>query len=88
MKRARVQRARFGGEEIIVLSTPLHVEDGRPARGTRAKLTPAEHEIARMIRAGLSNAEIAAARGRSVRTIANQVASLLQKLHVASRHLV
>ena len=35
--------------------------------------------------AGRSNGEIAAARGRSVRTIANQVAAIFRKLGVGSR---
>lgn len=34
---------------------------------------------------GQSNAEIAARRGRSARTVANQVAAVLRKLGVSSR---
>jgi DNA-binding CsgD family transcriptional regulator len=48
-------------------------------------LTAAEHEILALLRQGLSNADIAAQRGRSVRTIANQVASLLEKTRQPSR---
>ncbi|HEV3188936.1 MAG TPA: helix-turn-helix transcriptional regulator [Polyangiaceae bacterium] len=48
-------------------------------------LTPAEHDIALRLLEGLSNAKIAAARGTSTRTVANQVASLLRKLGVASK---
>jgi DNA-binding NarL/FixJ family response regulator len=69
--------------------------EGRRARGrseesaaAQRRLTRAELEIARMLRGGLSNAEIAAARGRSLRTIANQVAAILRKLGVSSRHEV
>lgn len=48
-------------------------------------LTRAENEILRLVREGLSNAEIAARRGRSIRTIANQVARLLEKTKAMSR---
>jgi DNA-binding CsgD family transcriptional regulator len=50
-----------------------------------AKLSPAEREVAELILRGRDNASIAAARGTSVRTIANQVASLFAKLGVRSR---
>jgi DNA-binding CsgD family transcriptional regulator len=50
-----------------------------------ATLTAAEREILALLRLGLSNADIAAQRGRSVRTIANQVASLLEKTGRPSR---
>lgn len=50
-----------------------------------ADLTPAEQEILRMLELGLSNADVARARARSVRTIANQVASLLRKTGAPSR---
>jgi DNA-binding CsgD family transcriptional regulator len=53
--------------------------------GEDARLTAAESEIVRELIAGRANAEIARARGRSVRTIANQVASILRKLGVSSR---
>ncbi len=52
------------------------------------ELTTAEREVARLVAAGLSNAAIAAVRRRSERTVANQVARLLQKLGVPSRHQV
>ena len=48
-------------------------------------LTAAEREVLALVRQGLSNAEIAAQRGRSVRTIANQVAHLLEKTGRPSR---
>jgi DNA-binding CsgD family transcriptional regulator len=44
-----------------------------------AALTAAEREVLDLVRAGFSNAEIARHRNRSVRTIANQVARLLEK---------
>jgi DNA-binding NarL/FixJ family response regulator len=49
------------------------------------RLTPAEREVASAILAGKSNAEIALERGTSVRTTANQIASIYVKLGVRSR---
>jgi DNA-binding NarL/FixJ family response regulator len=49
-------------------------------------LTAAEREVLDRIVAGDSNAAIARARATSVRTVANQVASLLRKLGAGSRY--
>ncbi|MBX3187304.1 MAG: helix-turn-helix transcriptional regulator [Labilithrix sp.] len=49
------------------------------AHASPAGLTDAEQAILDLLEQGLSNAEIARHRSRSVRTIANQVASLLRK---------
>ncbi|HEX2872658.1 MAG TPA: LuxR C-terminal-related transcriptional regulator [Polyangiaceae bacterium] len=56
-----------------------------PPIDSTARLTPSEREVLDLLRLGYSNARIAAARGRSERTVANQVAFLLQKLKVPSR---
>lgn len=48
-------------------------------------LTAAERDILELLQRGLSNPEIAAARSRSVRTIANQVAAILHKTSSDSR---
>ncbi|MGZ3419666.1 MAG: response regulator transcription factor [Polyangiales bacterium] len=56
-----------------------------PASDRGADLTRAEREVARAVIAGLSNAEIARERGRSERTVANQIASVFRKLRSASR---
>jgi DNA-binding CsgD family transcriptional regulator len=48
-------------------------------------LTAAEGEVLALLREGLSNEQIAQARSRSVRTVANQVASLLRKTRSPSR---
>jgi DNA-binding NarL/FixJ family response regulator len=50
-----------------------------------AALGDAEKDILCRILAGASNAEIAAARATSMRTVANQVASIFKKLGVSSR---
>lgn len=65
------------GESLVVISVPTPT----PAHA----LTDAEHEVARDAIDGLSNAEIARRRGRSARTIANQLASIYRKLGVTSR---
>ena len=48
-------------------------------------LTDAERDVLELLQLGLSNAEIAKIRSRSVRTIANQVAALLRKTGSPSR---
>ena len=48
-------------------------------------LSAAEREVAAAVLRGETNARIAAARGTSVRTTANQVASVYRKLGVRSR---
>jgi DNA-binding NarL/FixJ family response regulator len=50
-----------------------------------ARCTPAERDVFPDLLAGRSNAEIATRRRRSVRTVANQVASLLWRLGARSR---
>jgi len=49
------------------------------------EVTAAEHAVLGLAAAGLSNAEIAARRGVSPRTVANQMASVFRKLGVHSR---
>jgi DNA-binding CsgD family transcriptional regulator len=53
--------------------------------GATSTLTNAERAVARLVADGLTNAEIARARGAALRTIANQVAAILRKLGAASR---
>jgi DNA-binding NarL/FixJ family response regulator len=75
----RVSRLRLGADELAVLSFPL---------GCLAfpdSFTEAERTVARAMLAGESNAQIAAARQTSIRTVHNQIASVLRKLHVRSR---
>jgi len=69
---------RLGGERLVVL-----VEDVKRPRVPA--LTAAEREVAEQVSAGLSNQEIASTRKTSVHTVANQVASVMQKLGVGSR---
>jgi DNA-binding CsgD family transcriptional regulator len=53
--------------------------------GLSVLLTAAERDVALLVLAGKSHEEIARIRGRAVRTIANQLASVFRKLGVASR---
>jgi DNA-binding CsgD family transcriptional regulator len=53
--------------------------------GRLTELTASELEVARLARANHSNAAIAALRGSSARTVANQMASVFDKLGVGSR---
>lgn len=48
-------------------------------------LTTAEDAVARLLARGCTNREIALRRGTSERTVANQVASIFQKLRIDSR---
>jgi DNA-binding NarL/FixJ family response regulator len=75
----RATRASVGAEKLVVFSLPL----GPPA--LPETLSPAERAIALALLDGRSNSEIAKARRTSVRTVANQLASLFRKLGVGSR---
>lgn len=67
------------GEPRMILSFPLR------APRWPDTLTPAERAVAEMLLDGASNAEIAAARGTSERTVTNQVASIFRKANASSR---
>jgi DNA-binding NarL/FixJ family response regulator len=73
-----VERFAGGGEEFALLSWPV-------ARAATTDLPAAQAEVLARILDGLSNAEIAAERGTSPRTVANQVAQLLRHFGVGSR---
>jgi DNA-binding CsgD family transcriptional regulator len=62
----------------VVLSAPLSSQ-------VPGALTPSEREVLACVARGLSNAEIARVRQTSVRTVANQVGSLLRKTGATSR---
>ena len=75
----RVGQFREAGSDYVVFSLP-----SASAR-LPGSLTLAERDVAHRILTGQSNGSIASARATSVRTVANQVASLFRKLGVASR---
>ncbi len=77
---AEVRKLEVGGEPLSALIMPID-----RARFDHAKITSAERAVAEGILHGATNAEIAARRSTSVRTVANQVAALLRKFAVRSR---
>lgn len=72
-----VRHFEVAGTEYVRLAIPL--------APLPEKLTAAEREVVTLILDGKSNAAIAKARGVAVRTVANQVASILRKMRVGSR---
>ncbi len=75
----RVNRFELADEDLVVVSVPLE----RDAEVER--LGKAERAVAALVLRGLGNEAIARVRGTSVRTVANQLASLFRKLGVSSR---
>jgi DNA-binding NarL/FixJ family response regulator len=69
------------GERFVVFAFPA-----APPKPAQTPLSASETHVLQLIIGGRSNAEIAAARSTSVRTVANQVASILKKLGVGSRY--
>jgi len=72
-------RLTVGEEELVVFVWEPH-------HGGVKTLSDAERVVLQLVVAGKSNAAIAQSRGTSVRTVANQVASLLRKLGARSRY--
>jgi len=72
----------LAGQTLMVISFPVRTRPG----GALSGLSEAEASVARLAADGRSNAEIADARGTSVRTVANQMAAVLRKLRMGSRH--
>ncbi len=71
-------RFEAGGRRFAALVDDMHEDLPTP-------LTAAERDVARLVKKGLSNAQIASARGTSVNTVANQIAAIMRKLGVGSR---
>jgi DNA-binding CsgD family transcriptional regulator len=74
-----VWRLDAGPDQFALLEWPC--ETALPA----GALSRAEREVLALLLDGSSNAEIAAIRNRSTRTIGNQVGSIFRKLGVGSR---
>jgi DNA-binding CsgD family transcriptional regulator len=64
---------RVGDEDEASTSTPV-------------ALSAAERDVATLVAEGLTNAAIGKRRGTSIRTVANQMASIFRKLGLKSRH--
>ncbi|HXX66665.1 MAG TPA: helix-turn-helix transcriptional regulator [Polyangiaceae bacterium] len=76
----RVVTFTHGDVKVAVVS--LDVSDA----GALDALTPAEREVAALAAIGWTNLAIARFRGTAVRTVANQMASILRKQGVGSRY--
>ena len=76
---ADIQRLIVDGEELMVISVPIHPE------AAPETLSDGERDVLRMMLEGKKNADIARARGTAVRTVTNQVASIYRKLRIGSR---
>ncbi|MAC29636.1 MAG: hypothetical protein CMN31_21935 [Sandaracinus sp.] len=72
-----VHEGEWEGERLLVLALP--------EPGSLPELTPSERDIVAGLMRGKRNRELAAERGVSAGTIANQVATLLRKWGVHSR---
>lgn len=77
-----VEEIEVDGEELVVFSWDDRVESSNPPE----ILSAAERDVLERIVRGDTNAAIARARKTAVRTVANQVASLLKKTGAASRY--
>ncbi|MCK6545615.1 helix-turn-helix transcriptional regulator [Myxococcota bacterium] len=75
----RVRAFRLGSLRALEITLP----EGRP--GLDVDLSESERAVLALLLEGCSNREIAARRGTSVRTVANQVASIYRKVGVNSR---
>lgn len=73
----------IGSDEYVLLSFTVATEG--PRKDALHGLTPSERDIVALALQGQPNAAIASARGRSSRTIANQLATIYGKLGVRSR---
>ena len=73
-----VDRLVVGDQELLIVQvddSPVELEE----------LTESENAVARAVVAGKSNNEIAADRGVSTKTVANQLRAIYEKLGIASR---
>ena len=78
MTRPRIARFELQGRRAVVIELA-------PASAPSADLTAAERAVAALAMRGMTDAEIAAERGTSVRTVSNQMTSVLRKTGATSR---
>jgi DNA-binding CsgD family transcriptional regulator len=79
MLQARLAETEYGGRDLLVVSIE------RPDLAVRSLLTPAEHDVVRRLADGGTHAEIASGRRCALRTVANQMSSILRKLRAGNR---
>ncbi|NRD43929.1 response regulator transcription factor [Corallococcus exiguus] len=75
----RAWKLKVSGEIFAVISLPMGLGPHLAA------LTSAERSVVEHVLRGDSNKQIAHSRGTAVRTVANQLAAIYQKLGIASR---
>jgi DNA-binding CsgD family transcriptional regulator len=73
------------GHLLVTQWSPHWVAAFHYRRPMRERLTDAERAVIALVAERRSNAEIATLRGRSPRTVANQLATIFRKLQVSSR---
>ena len=78
----RATRMALAGDELVVFSFPA---DQAALEALLGRLTSAERSVALRMLDGLSNREIAVARGTSARTVTKQVENVFRKVGVRSR---
>lgn len=78
--RAMLAEVPYGEETLLSLRVPIP-----PRPELEVRLSSAETDVAWMVCDGLSNRDISLARGTAERTVANQVASIFNKLGVSRR---
>lgn len=78
--RAQLAEVRYGDDTLLSVTVQVP-----PRPEIEARLSSAETNVAWLVCDGLSNRDIAIERGTAERTVANQVASIFQKLGVSRR---
>jgi DNA-binding NarL/FixJ family response regulator len=78
------QRFVADGSEFALLSFPL-AESGPAVERHPDTLTAAEHAVMKLVVGGMSDLDIARARGTSARTVGSQISAIYRKLGVRGR---
>ncbi|MBL8917838.1 MAG: helix-turn-helix transcriptional regulator [Myxococcaceae bacterium] len=76
---AQITHLNLGGVRALLIDLPVDTLE------LPESLTESECEVVRLVAQGLSNEEVARARGSRPRTVANQLAAVYRKLGVFSR---
>jgi DNA-binding CsgD family transcriptional regulator len=74
---------RMDADEYVILT--FHPEASLASSGSPEVLTDSEKRVVQLVTRGWSNSRVAAERGTSPRTIANQLTAVYRKLGVQSR---
>jgi DNA-binding NarL/FixJ family response regulator len=81
-------RVRVEGRRVSLVRNDVSLvalSAARPDQALADKVSAAEYAVARLLVEGHRHSEIAALRGTSVRTVANQIGSVFRKLDVSGR---